>query len=304
MDELVLSGEKYISSKRASALTGYAKDYVGQLVRTGKVEATRVGRSWFVLERSILAHSGRQSETEQSPQLRASKKQYELNPAVLRKYYAGAGLPSTWSEISYLADNSPIMPSIISKSVPANSPVLESQNVANNIIMSDIDVRRAPLKIHVQSSTGDDDIRKQSTPAKITMPSSPSRVTAGFDGMLLPKAIVKDATATAARMDAPRVSRLSRAKRKSQRTNIAVYGAFASMMLVVGATVMIGAVSPNTTEYNLGASYAGIDPIFSAASSQFEIGVEAIRSFATQLNNYSGVYFESALSYVAQLLSR
>ena len=56
MDELTIGDKIYISSKRAAAITGYAKDYVGQLCREGRVEATLVGRSWYVLESSIRAH--------------------------------------------------------------------------------------------------------------------------------------------------------------------------------------------------------------------------------------------------------
>lgn len=56
MDELTLDGKVYLSSKRAAAVTGYAKDYVGQLCREGRVEARLVGRSWYVLEDSIRKH--------------------------------------------------------------------------------------------------------------------------------------------------------------------------------------------------------------------------------------------------------
>ncbi|MDB5266024.1 MAG: hypothetical protein JWM39_737 [Parcubacteria group bacterium] len=56
MNELTIDGKMYISSKKAADLTGYAKDYVGQLCREGHVEARMVGRSWYVLESSIRAH--------------------------------------------------------------------------------------------------------------------------------------------------------------------------------------------------------------------------------------------------------
>jgi len=56
MDELIFEGFKYISSKRAAEVTGYAKDYVGQLCRTGKVKARLVGRTWYVEEVGILIH--------------------------------------------------------------------------------------------------------------------------------------------------------------------------------------------------------------------------------------------------------
>ncbi len=56
MEELVIGDTKYISSKRAAEITGYAKDYVGQLCREGRVEARLVGRSWYVREASIRDH--------------------------------------------------------------------------------------------------------------------------------------------------------------------------------------------------------------------------------------------------------
>lgn len=37
-------------------MTGYAKDYIGQLCREGRVPARFVGRSWYVLETAIQDH--------------------------------------------------------------------------------------------------------------------------------------------------------------------------------------------------------------------------------------------------------
>lgn len=56
MDELVIGDQRYISSKRAADITGYAKDYIGQLCREGRVEARLVGRSWYVREAAIKDH--------------------------------------------------------------------------------------------------------------------------------------------------------------------------------------------------------------------------------------------------------
>jgi len=53
MNELTLDGKIYVSSKRAAELTGYAKDYVGQLCREGRVESRLVGRNWYVLKDAI-----------------------------------------------------------------------------------------------------------------------------------------------------------------------------------------------------------------------------------------------------------
>lgn len=56
MDEIIIEDKKYISSKRAAKATGYAKDYVGQLCREGRVPARLVGRNWYVLETAIQDH--------------------------------------------------------------------------------------------------------------------------------------------------------------------------------------------------------------------------------------------------------
>lgn len=56
MDELLIEDRRYVSSKRAAKMTGYAKDYIGQLCREGRVPARLVGRSWYVLESAIRDH--------------------------------------------------------------------------------------------------------------------------------------------------------------------------------------------------------------------------------------------------------
>lgn len=65
MDELTIGDKIYISSKQAAKITGYAKDYVGQLCREGRVDAKLVGRNWYVLESSIREHRfGPEAKTE------------------------------------------------------------------------------------------------------------------------------------------------------------------------------------------------------------------------------------------------
>ncbi len=56
MDEILIGDKKYVSSKRAAKITGYAKDYIGQLCREGRVPARLVGRSWYVLDSAIQDH--------------------------------------------------------------------------------------------------------------------------------------------------------------------------------------------------------------------------------------------------------
>ncbi len=56
MDTITLEGKEFISSKRAAEITGYAKDYIGQLCREGRVESRLIGRNWYILESSVREH--------------------------------------------------------------------------------------------------------------------------------------------------------------------------------------------------------------------------------------------------------
>lgn len=49
-------GKDYVSTSRASKLTGYNQDYVGQLARSGEILSRQVGNRWYVDRESLLAH--------------------------------------------------------------------------------------------------------------------------------------------------------------------------------------------------------------------------------------------------------
>ena len=56
---VTFDGKEYVSSKRATKLTGYSTDYVGQLAREGKVESKSVGNRWYVYREDLLNHKKR-----------------------------------------------------------------------------------------------------------------------------------------------------------------------------------------------------------------------------------------------------
>lgn len=58
-EELEFEGKQYISSKRASELSGYAQDYIGQLSRKNLIDARRVGGLWYVLWDSLKAYQSK-----------------------------------------------------------------------------------------------------------------------------------------------------------------------------------------------------------------------------------------------------
>ncbi len=55
-DSIIEEGQIFLSSADASKQTGYSQDYIGQLARSGAVEAKKVGRRWFIEQTSLKQH--------------------------------------------------------------------------------------------------------------------------------------------------------------------------------------------------------------------------------------------------------
>jgi hypothetical protein len=56
MEVLTLGGKQFVKASKAAKDLGYASDYVGQLCRSGAVEAHLVGRTWYVNVDTLGAH--------------------------------------------------------------------------------------------------------------------------------------------------------------------------------------------------------------------------------------------------------
>ena len=67
MDELEISGKRYFSAKRIAKENRYHPDYVGQLIRAGRISGTKVGRAWYVDEASFAEYLGKERGTLRSP---------------------------------------------------------------------------------------------------------------------------------------------------------------------------------------------------------------------------------------------
>jgi hypothetical protein len=53
---IIFEGKDYIPASRAAEITGYHKDYVGQLARKGSVLSRQVGSRWYVEKDGLIAH--------------------------------------------------------------------------------------------------------------------------------------------------------------------------------------------------------------------------------------------------------
>ena len=163
MDEITIGEKTYISSKQAAKITGYAKDYVGQLCREGRVEARLVGRNWYVLDSAIREHRFGKGETVQEEKAptpepdRVStweKPQYEaetpiLVPSFSRKADSGdigtpaiADMQSAWRE--WFQDKQPDQ--VMSEPVSEEDEISDNSAPAAIYAMEEVTVSRIQYK--------------------------------------------------------------------------------------------------------------------------------------------------------------
>lgn len=76
MEEVTLDNQKYVKAADIAKHLGYTSDYVGQLCRSGKVDAKLVGRSWFVSEDSLRGHKQDRTRSNKAKS-HAAVKQYQ-----------------------------------------------------------------------------------------------------------------------------------------------------------------------------------------------------------------------------------
>lgn len=48
--------EDFITLKEASSISGYHPDYIGALVRSGKIHGDKKGRNWYVSKKEVEEH--------------------------------------------------------------------------------------------------------------------------------------------------------------------------------------------------------------------------------------------------------
>jgi len=57
LDTIVsFDGKDYVSAAKASKITGYNQDYIGQLARAGKVLSRQIGNRWYIERSGLVAH--------------------------------------------------------------------------------------------------------------------------------------------------------------------------------------------------------------------------------------------------------
>lgn len=119
---LSFEGKEYISASRASKLTTYNQDYVGQLARAGKIPSRQIGNRWYVDREALVQH-----KTEKDALLAA----VQSESVGIRSAPAASAAPTPKAlehilvlpQMTYMQESSDLMPSIPEKSEQHSYPM-------------------------------------------------------------------------------------------------------------------------------------------------------------------------------------
>ena len=82
MDEIVIEGKHYLSSRRAAEEIGYSQDYVTHLAREGMLDARMVGGLWFISRTALDVHKA-QATIKAEEKADSNHEEHSHGPATL-----------------------------------------------------------------------------------------------------------------------------------------------------------------------------------------------------------------------------
>lgn len=119
---LNFEGKEYISASRASKLTGYNQDYVGQLARGGKIPSRQIGNRWYIDRDALVAHKSEKDALLAAVQaeavgLKPSTQEHAITPIAPPEHVLA--LP----KVTYMPEKRDLMPILPEKKEQIQYPV-------------------------------------------------------------------------------------------------------------------------------------------------------------------------------------
>lgn len=118
---LNFEGKEYISASRASKLTGYNQDYVGQLARGGKIPSRQIGNRWYIDREALVQH-----KREKDALLAAVQAEAVGLKQPAPKESAGTSRPEhvlALPKVTYMPENRDLLPILLEKKESVQYPV-------------------------------------------------------------------------------------------------------------------------------------------------------------------------------------
>lgn len=143
-------GKDYVSSHRASKVTGYNQDYIGQLARSGQILSRQIGNRWYVDRQSLLEHKASKDAMLRALQSESVglAKQTEPTPEV-----APHELTESDTHFQYLPDEATLLPDLLKEpsfeafkmQSPATSNSVQVLRQSNDLVRSEIN--QIPIRV-------------------------------------------------------------------------------------------------------------------------------------------------------------
>lgn len=119
MDVLNVGEKTFVKASVIAKDLGYTADYVGQLCRSGKVDAQLVGRSWYVERDSISNHKGNRYRSTQAKSVKALKINHTQESKIVSESLVDTShfyIHNTLKPVSrYVPDETELFPTVSKK---------------------------------------------------------------------------------------------------------------------------------------------------------------------------------------------
>lgn len=134
---LSFEGKDYISASRASKLTGYNQDYVGQLARGGKIPSRQIGNRWYVDRDALTAHKAEKDALLAAVQAESVGLRLPTTAAVSTPQMHVSRVPVA-PNMEYSIESTSLLPNIPSKIVSPPNPVRDFSEIRQRQVRPEV----------------------------------------------------------------------------------------------------------------------------------------------------------------------
>lgn len=129
MEVLVLDGKNYVKASKAAKELGYATDYVGQLCRSGQVDAHLIGRTWYVNQEQLSTH-----KVEKKRMSRVKAREYAKKSIVESRIKKEGDTQNNYKNLAirYEEDNESLLPETKKLSIVSETPRRSAQEFSSD----------------------------------------------------------------------------------------------------------------------------------------------------------------------------
>ncbi len=129
MELLVLDGKNYVKASKAAKELGYATDYVGQLCRTGQVDAHLIGRTWYVNQDELSTH-----KVEKKRMSRVKAREYAKKSIAESRTKKDDDTQNNYKNLAirYEEDNESLLPETKKLSIKSETPKRSAQEFSSD----------------------------------------------------------------------------------------------------------------------------------------------------------------------------